>query len=459
MSKFAAPGTPSPKTRLVAPASFSRRSAESLALRGVVAASDLSEDAQDRQRRMRRKGTVRPATHPSKLISPCGRDVSAAEHGAKSTEKCGGALADTPWWVQNTTEIYISQKIKHKKEQKIKDDAHNETLLAHAALLKQREDNAAERRRSHAVADKAQNIPMPVKIEQLVVVSKMRDKDIKRDISDVNKKLQLAATKRVKDRQTLKDAMELIKLREEELTLTRERMVHLYRAASEVVVKQSQLIGGAEDDDLALFLDKTDKKKNAPLYNEMVTYSDMQKATALYAKYSRIEELWAKLRAYAFTVGKVGLRRKRAMAMAATQQRAQFHQTITDTIYNMEPVAQVDIGVKVPSRSAGLARKAPPLASGGSGPLRKASTIGSAISGSAPPPASPAAWSGRKTIGGQAVPQPLSAKNRSGSSEFVSAHLMSPPPASPLIGKKSMASSVNLSQSQSSRAVPPPPPV
>ena len=314
--------------QLVAPAAFSRQSTGPVQFTGVVSGSEMVEDEYNRVRRLKRPGVVAAASSPKPEMR--GSTTTSTSPGKTKNPKLDPS--SSYWWTQDLKEVYRSQKIKHRLDKKEKQQAQSEVVLAHEALLRKREEDALERKNAHMVTE---SISMPMKIEKVVAISKMRDKDIKRSISDLDKKLNAAVVNQKKDKRTLKNTLELIQMKEEELMLTRERMIHLYRTASEVIVKQSQEVSGSEDAELVAYLEKK-KDVNAPLVSEMVTHNDIQKAHALYEKFKRIEELWDKLREYAFTVGKVELRRKRAKQMKVSDQRAQYHQAITDTIYNIE---------------------------------------------------------------------------------------------------------------------------
>jgi hypothetical protein len=371
----------------VAPASFSRQAAGASLklsdLSSTVSGADLAEDAGRRARRLQRPGAVAPASASPKKSTAGKVGTQNSKHNAGKGSPEHPKPVE-PWWVQNSKEIYKSQKLLHHKDMKVKEDAHAEAVEAHALHMKQREEAAAERRAVRMANS------MPLKIDKVVVVSKMRDRDIERDIAELDRRLKVAASKRHHDKDTLKKAAELIRLKEEELVLTRERMVHLYRSASEAIIGQSQQLTGA-DTDLAAYLDRKGKGKGAdsPLVTEMVTHNDIRRACELYDRFSRIEVLWARLREFAFTVGKVELRRRRAAAMQSIKQRQQYNQAVTDSIYSNAidfglygAEAGGEAGPKTPG-SGSKPASAPAQAPGGSSPaapkLRKGFSASSPV--------------------------------------------------------------------------------
>jgi hypothetical protein len=83
---FAKPTLTEPRKRLIAPASFSRHSSGALEFTGLVAGSDIVEDASNRNRRLKRPGTV-------------------GKQAVSEKELATALNADYPWYMMTKSEV------------------------------------------------------------------------------------------------------------------------------------------------------------------------------------------------------------------------------------------------------------------------------------------------------------------------------------------------------------------
>lgn len=317
---FGKPTAIAPRKRLIAPASFSRQSA-TLEFSGLVAGSDIVEDAHKRSRRLRRPGSVATKQNTS--------DTGGV---SRSNDAQLASILGDPWYTMTKTEIYIAEKIKSKKDRRLKDKKLElgEQEAERRAAEEKRVHEEEEARRLVAMQGAGTTV-MPKEVNKVVVIKKMRDKDIRLEMAELDKALEFKKKKKSEDKKTLKSAIELIKLKEEELNLTRERMVHVYRAAQDAILSQSQDVVGTEDAELLAFINRNSSYNSAGT-GEMITIKSMKQHVDVYSKYERIEDLWQKLRDYAHMVGKVQIARRRRAAFLESKSRLNYHKAITDTL-------------------------------------------------------------------------------------------------------------------------------
>lgn len=250
--------------------------------------------------------------------------------------------ARDPWYVQDMHSILATERIRQRQAQKEEaercaEDARlkeeEERLAAAEAARIEAQRNAASMSGAGATSDVALS-PAQVKqrkVADIVEVRKLRTRDVSAAIAEVDAQLASTAKRYVKSRRCVRQSVELLGLKEEELRLARERSLRLYAAASTTLMQQGVAQGRVEK---AVALAELQRSmRNAVVSSsrgEMISVKAIRNADAIYANYERIEYLWTRLRAYARAVGRASLSRRQQERAFDRKRRMSCYNALAD---------------------------------------------------------------------------------------------------------------------------------
>jgi hypothetical protein len=237
-----------------------------------------------------------------KCIDPDDVDAAAAEILNESD----------PWYVQDVQSILAVEKIRL-RQQKLQKEAEEARLreqeqkrAAEQALLEAQQRKALQRQSAAAgAAALTAAEARRSRVADIVQVRKLRTRDVETAIAEVDVQLQSTAKRYIRSRRCVRQSVELLGLKEQELRLARERSLRLYAAASATLVQQGVAEGHIKSDkDLDLYQSSGmgDSRRA-----RMASIKTIRAADEVYSRYQRIEYLWNRLRYHARVVGRAVL--------------------------------------------------------------------------------------------------------------------------------------------------------